>query len=223
MDLFVYDFDAQFGKYLNKWVRENSDLYKTMEELEAAVEDIYLMWLDLPAKWLDGETPKGYFAKYDDAQLLVKWLEKYINGGVPVPDMLLDAIAARGAAAEQALLRLKDGQSELLTSVPKRREAVSICIKLLNEIGSKLPMADYIDAIAADPQSEHCESMVEALVNMGAGVVDPILRRVDAGMEELALSWLMSVLVEFPGDDRIAAALRDAFGQAEEDRALFAA
>lgn len=223
MDMYVYDFDAQFEKYLNKWVRDNSDLYKTMEELEGAVEEIYLMWLDLPAKWLDGETPKRFFAKYEDAELLVKWMEKYINGGVPVPDVLLDAITALGIKAEAPLLRLKSGQSDIIATPQKMQEAAGICVKLLNEIGSKEPMVDYIKAIIADPKGEQCESMVESLSNMGADVVDPILERIDTNMEELTLTWLLSVLVEFPGDARITAALKNAFCQAEEDRALFAA
>ncbi|MDD3242896.1 MAG: hypothetical protein PHD32_04130 [Eubacteriales bacterium] len=223
MDLYVHNFDAQFEKYLNKWMRDNRDLYHTMEEMEAAVEDIYAMWLELPAKWLDDEKPSAYFAKYDDAALLVKWLEKYINADVPVPDQLLDAIVALGERAEAPLLRLKNRESDIIRSPEKLEDANALCITLLNQIGSTQPMQDYIDAIIANPGGEHSESMAEALGGMGEGVVEPILARIEEAKEELALSWLLSVLAEYPGDKRISAALADAYSRAEDNRALFAA
>jgi hypothetical protein len=98
-----------------------------------------------------------------------------------------------------------------------------LAIKLLNEIGSVQPMEEYIDAIAASPDSEWAENMAEALAAMGSRVVEPILKRMDGHLGPQAVEWFMSVLVEFPGDERIFGKLLEAYRSAESDKATMAA
>jgi hypothetical protein len=222
MDLFVIDFEKQFEKHLKEWMDKNKDRYSKPEEIEEQVEHVYGRWLAAPAVWLEGASPAAYFDRFDDAGLLVKWMLKYISAGVWVPDPMLDRIVALGKSAEEILLRVK--RRELpLPAGERGDEAVMLAIKLLNETGSVQPMEEYIDAILSSPDGEWAENMVEALTAMGGQVVEPILRRMDAKLEPQAVEWLLSVLVEFPGDERIFQKLLAAYRSEEGDRAVLAA
>lgn len=222
MDLFVIDFEKQFEKHLKEWMNKNRDKYKKAEQMEAQVEKVYERWLNTPAPWLDGAAPMNYFEKFDDASVLVKWMLKYITAGVWVPDPMLSRIVDLGAASEELLLQIKRREVPLPAG-DRGEEAVVLAIKLLNEMGSVLPMEEYIDAIVSSPDNDYAESMAEALAAMGSIVVEPILKRMEKILEPQAVEWFMSVLVEFPGDERIFNKLLSAYQSVENDRAVLAA
>ncbi len=222
MDLFVLDFEKQFEKHLKQWMDQNRDKYKKPEQMEAQVEGVYERWLNSPATWLDGAAPIHYFERFDDAALLIKWMLKYITAGVWVPDPMLDRIVMLKDQSEALLLKLKRREMPLPAG-EKGDEAVMIAIKLLNEIGSVLPMEEYIDAIVNNPDNDYAESMAEALTAMGPVVVEPILARMGRDLEPQAIEWFLSVLVEFPGDERIYRKLLVAYQNAESDKAVIAA
>jgi hypothetical protein len=221
MDLFVIDFEKQFQQHLKDWLAKNRERYRP-EELEGQVEELYERWLRAPAQWLEGAAPLHYFERFDDASLLIKWMLKYLTAGVWVPDPMLDRIVALGAASEELLMRIKRREMPLPAG-ERGDEAVALAIKLLNEIGSLLPMEEYIAAIVADPDGEHTENMTEALAAMGAAAVEPILARLDGEMDPRAMELLLSVLAEYPGDARVFAKLLSAYRSAENDRATLAA
>ena len=66
-------------------------------------------------------------------------------------------------------------------------------------------------------------SMAEALSAMGPEVVEPILARMPEAHEPQAQEWLLSVLADFPGDERIFRYLLQAYRSTESDRAVMAA
>lgn len=222
MDLFVVDFEKQFEKHLKQWMEQNRDKYKKPEQMEAQVEGVYERWLNSPAPWLDGAAPIHYFERFDDAAVLVKWMIKYITAGVWVPDPMLDRIVMLGAQSEELLLKIKRREMPLPAG-DRGDEAVMIAIKLLNEIGSVQPMEEYIDAIEKSPVNDYAESMAEALAAMGPVVVEPILERMGKVLDPQATEWFLSVLVEFPGDERIFKKLLLAYQSAESDKAVLAA
>jgi hypothetical protein len=222
MDLFVIDFEKQFEKHLKEWMNKNRDKYKKAEQMEAQVEKVYEQWLSMPAAWLEGAAPINYFDRFDDVSLLIKWMLKYITAGVWVPDPMLDRIVTLGADAEPLLLKIKRKETPLPAG-DRGDEAILLAIKLLNEIGSLQPMEEYIDAIVKNPDNDYAESMAEALSAMGTEVVEPILKRMEIPLEPQAVEWFMSVLVEFPGDERIFKKLLAAYSSAESDKAVLAA
>lgn len=222
MDLFVIDFEKEFEKHLKQWMAKNKEKFPKPEQMEAQVEQVYEQWLVTPAAWLEGATPMTYFERYDDPALLIKWLLKYITAGVWVPDPMLDRIVALGKQSEELLLKLKRREMPLPAG-ERGDEAVTLAIKLLSEIGSVQPMEEYIDAIVNTPDNEYAESMAEALMAMGELVVEPILKRLEGRLEPQAVEWFMSVLVEFPGNERIYRKLLAAFQSAESDKAVMAA
>lgn len=210
------DFDRQFERYTREWVKENAEKYNNdMDAIEAMMPDIYMAFLSKPAAWLDGRSPEAFFEQYDDASLLIAWMCDYYRQGVPVPDLLLERIAALGGPAEKLLLALPFDEGA-------PHEAALTAISLLRELESTAPMQAYIDFIAAlDGPDEKGDMCAESLLSMGAEVVEPVLAALDrAG--ETGRDIFADILSNYHGDDRIFALLMERFAHCEERRALFA-
>ena len=210
------NFDREFEKYMGAWVKENSEKYKdNMDVIENMMPDVYMEFLQKPAGFLDGMAPQDYFEQFDDAGMLVDWLCQYIKEGVPVPDLLLERITELGEAAEKSLLALL-GREDL------PEEVQMTAISLLREMESREPMGRYIDWIASlEEPSDKGDLCAEALLSMGAEVVEPVLtalaRAGQAGRDIFA-----DILSNYPGDDRIYELLAERFATRDERRALFA-
>lgn len=208
------NFDKQFERYAAAWVKRNGAKYKNnMDVIEGMMPDIYMEFLRKPADWLDGKRPGRYFEQYSDAGMLVKWMCRYIDEKVPLPDLLLERITALGAAAEEALCPLaQQGEGE------KRMTAIS----LLRELESVRPMSAYVDYIAALKEPDEVGDMcAESLTAMGEAAVGPILEALP-GATDTARDIFADVLSNFPGDERIFELIMERFEHAEDKRALFA-
>lgn len=79
------DFDKHFESYVRQWSKENMARYKNVDAMEADIPEVYLRWLNEPCDWLSGRTPGNYFAQFDDAKFLCKWLCDYVKKKVPCP------------------------------------------------------------------------------------------------------------------------------------------
>ena len=93
------DFDKHFESYVRQWSKENMARYKNVDAMEADIPEVYMRWLNEPCDWLSGRTPGNYFAQFDDAKFLCKWLCDYVKKKVPVPDQLLERITEMGEAS----------------------------------------------------------------------------------------------------------------------------
>lgn len=185
------DFDKAFSLFAMQWFKEHSKDYKNYDEMEAALPDVYEQFLDTPADFLAHFKPGEYFEQWDDAKVLIDWMEDYFKQRVPVPDMLLNRISALGAPAEKRLYALL--QKERMP-----QEARMTAVSLLSEMGSTLPMQLYISwQLNRAEEDELCDAACESLVQMGEEAIDPMLAFLDdandAGKEALC-----SVLSYYP-------------------------
>ena len=207
------DFDAAFSQALGRWIEENRENYKTADAMEEAVPDFYAHWLKTPAAFLDGETPGGYFARYQDTRELAALLLSYIAEGVPVPDPLLNRLRTLGD--EDALFDLaKDTQASM--------EARMHAVEILRELSSEKPMVEYIRwQVDRDQDEELLDNALESLYAMGNKAIGPakiaFLAAGDEGREAL-----LDVLVQASGDaDVLDFAIRR-FKECAGKRALYA-
>lgn len=185
------DFDKAFSLYAMKWFKDHSKEYKNYDEMEAAMPDVYARFLDTPADFLAHMKPGEYFEQWDDAKILIDWMEDYFKQRVPVPDMLLNRIGTLGEPAEKRLYAL-------LQKERTPQEARMTAVSLLGEMGSTLPMQLYISwQLHRESEDELCDAACEALVQMGEEAIDPMLAFLDdandAGKEALC-----SVLSYYP-------------------------
>lgn len=210
------DFDKQFERYTREWMEKNAEKYNNnMDVIEAMMPEVYMEFLGKPASWLAGESPESFFEQYDDAQMLVEWMCAYYEQDVPVPDLLLERITALGTEAEECLLRLPFGES-----VP--HEAALTAISLLGEMESIAPMLAYVDFIAKlEEPDEKGDMCAEALLAMGAIVVEPILAALDSA-KETGRDIFADLLSNYPGEERTFELLMERFAHCEDRHALFA-
>lgn len=210
------DFDKQFERYTREWMEKNAEKYNNnMDVIEAMMPEVYMEFLGKPASWLAGESPESFFEQYDDAQMLVEWMCAYYEQDVPVPDLLLERITALGTEAEECLLRLPFGEN-----VP--HEAALTAISLLGEMESIAPMQAYVDFIAKlEEPDEKGDMCAEALLAMGAIVVEPILAALDSA-KETGRDIFADLLSNYPGEERTFELLMERFAHCEDRHALFA-
>jgi len=177
------DFDKAFSQFAMKWFKDHAKEYKNYDEMEAAMPEVYAIFLDTPADFLAHEKPGEYFEAWDDAKVLIDWMEDYFKQRVPVPDMLLNRIVKLGEDAEKRLLAM-------LKKERMPQEARMTAVSLLQEMVSTAPMDMYIEwQKTRKAEDELCDAAAESLVQMGTEAIEPMLNALDdcndAGCEAL--------------------------------------
>ena len=212
----ILDFDANFSMYLEKWMQMNKNKFKNIEQMEDAMPEVYMRWLNAPAAFLEGVAPAMYFEKFSDPQMLVNWVTEYEAAKVPVPDLLLERISDLGKHSLYPLMRAaRDNDNSIQTRMT--------ALNLLKEIecGDE-PMDICLDIIdRREEDDELADVAAELMANMGAGVVEPILERFEE-VSDSAQETYLDILVNFPGDERIYDFLMRAFVSHHEKIAMYA-
>lgn len=191
------NFDSHFNQYVQRWMAENRSHYKNVDEMEAQMPDVYLKWINIPMDWLDGQTPALYFEQYDDPQMMCKWMLKYIRSSIPLPDQLLERIAALGEEAVEPLM-------EIAFDREQSDEARMSALGTLEQIQSERPMNNLISLIAHAREDENELSNLagEMLVGIGDKVMPGVIDAMVKAKPERGIV-LLDVACNFPGDERI--------------------
>lgn len=209
----LIDFDAYFSDHLTQWIEKNRARYKTADEMEEQVPDVYLRFLNTPAEWLDGKAPCEAFDDEADAGKLCDLVKRYIAEGIPVPDPLSDRLVAIGD--EQALLKL-------VTDKAASCEARMLGIELLRQLDSSAPMVDYIRwQVERDEDDDLMDNALESLRLMGDKVRKPAKLAFTVA-DEAGKEALLDVLCDFPGDDDVFHFALNQFKNTKDKRALYA-
>ena len=209
------NFDKEFRFYLQRWMKTGSKKYRSMDEMEAAMPEVYREFLDTPADFLAGEKPGEYFDRWDDAKFLVNWMEDYFKQRIPVPDILLNRISALGLKSENALMNV-------LQKPRAPREAQMCAMTLLWEIDSLLPMDLYIQMQAdREDDDEMADKAVEGLATMGARARDK-MRSAFEGANDHGQEALLSLMCDFPADDGLFRMAMELFKRHPEKAAVLA-
>ena len=211
------NFDDKFADFMARWTKEHASEYANYDAMEADLPRIYMMFLNTPARWLDGVTPGAYFTQFEDAKDLVDWMCEYCRKEIPVPDLLLEQITAVGKPCERRLLALlKDENGEAT------EEAKMTAIGLLREMESTLPKMLYIQwQLDRDVVDDLADNALDSLREMGKAIVQPILQelpRANAAGQEAFLD----ILVNYPGQQQVFDLAIRLFKQNPGRRALFA-
>ena len=213
----ILDFDANFKAYTDRWIQLNKDKFKTYEQMEEAMPQVYMRWLNSPAAFLSGETPANYFRKYDSAPELVKWLRLYDENGVSAPDLLLDRINDLGAESVKPLLYLaKDERNSaelrmlalnLLKEVDAGDAPKELCLRLIDQRQDEDELADMAAELMRNMMPAHAEEVLSRL----------------GDVSESARETYLDLLSDCPGDDRIFEATLKEFEARPEKCGLFSA
>ena len=211
------NFDDKFADFASQWMKDHSKEYRNFDAMEADMPRVYMMFLNTPARWLDGVTPGAYFTQFEDAKDLVDWMVEYTNKEIPVPDLLLEQITAVGKPCEKRLVALLKDESASINE-----EARMTAIGLLREMESPLPKMLYIQwQLNREDHDELADNALDSLRDMGKVVVQPILQELPhanaAGQEAF-----LDILVNYPGPQQVFDLAVRLFEENPTRRALFA-
>ncbi|MGN0753705.1 MAG: HEAT repeat domain-containing protein [Aristaeellaceae bacterium] len=211
------NFDDKFADFTSQWMKDHAREYRNYDAMEADMPRVYMMFLNTPAKWLDGVTPGAYFTQFEDAKDLVDWMVEYTAREIPVPDLLLEQIQAVGKPCEKRLLALLKDDSPAISE-----EARMTAIGLLRDMESTLPKMLYISwQLNRQDVDDLADNALDSLRDMGREVVQPILQELPhanrAGQEAF-----LDVLVNYPGNEQVFQLAVRLFKENPSRRALFA-
>ena len=210
------DIDSLFQQYLHDWMDTHADEFGSdLDRAEEAIPEVYEEFLSKPCEALGWKSPLAFFEEETNAEELIEWLCEYYELGVPIPDLLMERIVDLGQSAESALV-------SLFRNPEVATELRMMCISMLRELESLLPIQDYVTlTVNAKEKDELAESAAESLVYMGDEAIECILSQLSTATEE-GKDLLCNVLAEAAYDERIAAFLRERFSRHPENRALYA-
>ena len=211
------NFDDKFADFTSQWMKDHAREYRNYDAMEADMPRVYMMFLNTPAKWLDGVTPGAYFTQFEAAKDLVDWMVEYTAREIPVPDLLLEQIQAVGKPCEKRLLALLKDDSPAISE-----EARMTAIGLLRDMESTLPKMLYISwQLNRQDVDDLADNALDSLRDMGKAVVQPILQELPhanrAGQEAF-----LDVLVNYPGNEQVFQLAVRLFKENPSRRALFA-
>ena len=107
----LIDFDALFDEKLAQYIEEHAGQY-TEKQWSSLIPKLYRCFGDTFVR-AAGDTPKGYYAKMNDDEL-VEMLLAHFREGIPVSDFLVRELESRNCP--DALVPLLDSpDGELLT------------------------------------------------------------------------------------------------------------
>ena len=211
------NFDEKFADYMAKWTREHAGEYRNYDAMEADMPRVYMMFLNTPARWLDGVTPGAYFTQYEDAKDLVDWMVEYTQKEIPVPDLLLEQIQAVGKPCEKRLVALLKDENPAINE-----EARMMAVGLLRDMESPLPKMLYISwQVNREDHDELADNALDSLREMGKVVVQPILQELPHANRAGQQAFL-DILVNYPGNEQTFELAIRLFKENPMRRALFA-
>ena len=211
----LINFDGAFEAYLQDWFMRSKGLFRTYDEMEDQVPEVYQTFLDTPADFLNGQKPGEYFERFSDPGELTDWMVAYEQGGVPVPDMLLNRIAELGALSEPSL-------TALLTRDDVPAAARMNAVTLLREVESLAPAALYIRWVQRfDGQDELTENALESLQAMGGEVRQAVLAALPDATDE-GKAALLAIISEGPADENTVGIAIDLFTRRRDLQAQLA-
>ena len=212
----ILDFDANFKAYLDKWITLNKGKFKTYEQMEDAMPEVYVKWLNTPAAFLAGATPGTYFTQFDNASELVKWMRMYDENEVPVPDQLLDRISDLGDESLKPLIYTASHEDyspsvrmlaiNLLKEIETGEETVNLCLRLID---------------SREEEDEIADAASELLRPRISGCMEKLIDRLDE-VNESAKEAYLDLLAGESADERVFKALMTAFEQETGKTALYA-
>ena len=210
----LIDFETKFSEYIREYTAENE---VDDEKLEEIAPELYLVWLDKPKDWLNGESPKGYMQSFEVAEL-ISMLGEYKFSDVTVPGVLLNAIAdSRDEAYPYLVALIKNYNGDKSDAIK------TTVVRLIEEMDMVRPYALYIDAISSSQEkNDFAEACAEELKNAGAAQKDNIITAYEAAEGDYAPDCFLDILVDMPYDERIYVFALEKFLYSDKPKAFYA-
>jgi len=205
---------------LNKLSPDNKEavLNKFLDQYETDKVEIERKWSNAPLEGLNGKTPAEVIQSIEKLEDVFE-IFIYMSGHTDeeVPFLLVDKLNSFGQRAISLLLEFVNSrkQSEGHEEYEFLEAVSAIGMIGMDESINPLIQLAY-DMQDNEPMLEHIE---EALKNVGAGIIQPVLERLETskfGKVEKMLLYVLASVGSMAKEDRIYLKLRDAFREMEE-------
>ncbi len=191
----MIDIDSLFKNALLKKLRDGENPKKIEEDMP----DLLLEWLDTPNAATNGVSPNEYFYSMDSAQL-ADALCGYVLSGITPPDPLLNALED-SPDSEQPLYEILCGKRGAFERVEQLLETRRAAAELLNQKGSTLPVAEYLEIVKHPTENPGLnEAAAMGLQAMGEDVREQLLSALSGASDEAA-DCLLDLLSGLPKKD----------------------
>lgn len=209
----IYDFDAKFFEYAQTWMALHPGL--TEKQVEESYNEIMLNFLNAPAKWLNGEKPGEYFARYDQPKDLLKLVEEYDKRDIGLPEPLYARIVALGEVCAERLTAIASDSDK-----PESLRASAIA--LLRDIGTDVPRALFVDLASKCKEPNELSEMASDILSASdESVVDELLARYESA-PEYAQMLILDICCNFPQHEGLFELLLSKLRNRPDDRAYYA-
>lgn len=196
----LIDFDGMFDKKLAEYMEQNAGKY-TEKQWESLIPKLYKNFGDTYIKSA-GDTPKGYYKKMSDGEL-IETLAEHLKEGVPVSDFLCREVEERNCP---------DGLNELI------KTGSALAVELAGD-GPKAFHA-YFELLKADCTPDVKETIIERLKSHADTVKEQALDCYRCGVEREIMLEILSSCKEH--DDRILEILMMEFRTSPDDLPMYA-
>ena len=151
----MIDIDALFEGYFRKFIAQNTGKYND-SQLENKVGEIYENFGNTPIKELGNVSPRDYFKRMKDDELVAA-LKECVNGGVSVSDYLCDELTGRKGCFDGLVSLIDVSNDELSTYCvntvrfnPRVKEAYPILLSALTDKNCRESLAEVITEVLSD-------------------------------------------------------------------------
>jgi hypothetical protein len=220
MDIMLIDFDAKFSEHIKKWLDENKDSYKDLDEVELKMPVIYEKWLSTPQDFLSGKKPNEYFLDFTSEDL-INLMMRYEAKKIGTPDSLLDAISLKKEEPLPYLADIVFGKS----TFPKEADSSALkimAINLINEIDGTKYIKEYIDYFMREDLDEGVAECITDTIKQNAnGYKNALISALENTDSDYKKKMLVDILCTLSFDIKVYDEIISLFKSSSE-KALYA-
>lgn len=221
----LIDFHAKFTEEYMQWCLQHQEqLQGEAEDTDTLYYEMYEQWLEQPKNWLDGASPRGYFAEMQDAPMLVSAFMEYILQEMDVPDPLLERLLEERESVYPIFLNIlmerETGQEDI--SLEELQEIRAQIIPLIGEMHKPHPYLRYIELLQAQEEDTAlAEQLTEALLDVCTAYV-PQLREAYDHAGHYGRMAILDLFSHMPGEEEAYDLLSSQLEDPEADIAFLA-
>ena len=190
----LIDFHAKFTEEYMQWcLQHQQQLSQDEADTDDLYYEMYAEWLDQPKDWLNGASPRSYFADMREAPMLVSAFMEYILQEMEVPDPLIERLVQEKDAVYPIFLNILMEQSCSQEDISEEEllEVRAQIIPLLGEMHKPHPYIRYIQLLQEQQEDTAlAEELTEALMEVCTAYMPQLKEAYDNAMGYAKLAIL---------------------------------
>lgn len=188
----LIDFDEKFSVFILDWLKAHEESYKNYDDMEDDIPHIYQHFVSSPMDYLDGQSPREFFSKFEDFDSIIKLVRAYTEHETSIPDLLIERLYE--VASDFELERLIGDENQ---------EIAMLAIDALRGRGSLAALDKYLElAFDENTDSALFDSVIESLDEIGEASYDRLMLNLPFANDRAKLGFI-SILSKQKGNETL--------------------